>query len=107
MGVAAQDDSKRLYKDRQRIAPYVPIYVAELRNPRSDRRSCLLARQAATAFVTTMGNDHDALKNFERGIQVCKNAELDISKRQFKAESETDALVKEAAQSLSPDMTAL
>lgn len=54
----------------------------------------------ATAFLTTMGNDTDAVRIFHRGIQICKNAGLDLSKRQFKAESETEALVKEAAKSV-------
>jgi microsomal dipeptidase-like Zn-dependent dipeptidase len=31
IGVAAQDDFHRSYKDTQRIAPYVPTYAAELR----------------------------------------------------------------------------
>jgi membrane dipeptidase len=31
VGVAAQDDFHRSYKDTQRIAPYVPTYAAELR----------------------------------------------------------------------------
>ena len=32
VGVAAQDDFHRSYKDTQRIAPYVPTYAAELKN---------------------------------------------------------------------------
>ncbi|MPZ76831.1 MAG: hypothetical protein GEU77_09915 [Deltaproteobacteria bacterium] len=31
IGVAAQDDFHRSYKDTQRIAPYVPTYATELR----------------------------------------------------------------------------
>lgn len=55
-----------------------------------------LDRQASD-FIKRMGNDLDALDIFQRGVHICKSAGLDLSKRQFKSESDTEALVNKAA----------
>jgi membrane dipeptidase len=84
VGVAAQDDFHRSYKDTQRIAPYVPTYAAELKkrdwsDDRVYRRSgigaSLLDRENLPAEFSRRNYSEDAIAKILGGnlLRVLRN----------------------------------
>jgi membrane dipeptidase len=84
VGVAAQDDFHRSYKDTKRIAPYVPTYAAELKNrdwrdDRVYRRSgigaSLLDRKNLPAEFSRRNYSEDAIGKILGGnlLRVLRN----------------------------------
>jgi len=51
--------------------------------------------KAALDFCGKLNNNNSALKLFHDGVKICKDAGIDLSKRQFKAESDTALLLEQ------------